>query len=126
MDRYTLLYFIGIFFSLATYLWLLISGIEDSITYKANLQLTILAAISFVGSFVKLPKCFISNSGTLREQCLFFGLHTLQAVGLIFNIFAFRKDYTNISYILIGLISVIYIVNFIIFFPKFMFFRKKK
>ena len=122
--RFKILYFVGVSLSLATYAWLLIAGVQDAITYQSNMQLTILAAIALVGSYVKLPQCFFSKTGTLREQILFFGIHTLQALGLILNVLAFRKDYMYISYILSIIILIFYLINCILFIPKFKFFNK--
>ena len=125
MDNFTILYYIGIFGSLSTYAWTLFSGVEDAISGKYNLQLTIMLSISILASFVKLPKCFFSDEGTLREQLLFFGLFTLQALGLMFNIYAFRHKYHHDSNILISILVLFYIISFIVFFPRFLFFKNK-
>lgn len=121
---YKILYFIGIILSLATYVWLLIAGVDDAITHNYNIQLTILAAIALLGSYVKLPQCFFSTTGTLREQILFFGIHSLQIIGLILNILAFRKDFMYISYILSVVITIFYIISCILFIPRFKFFNR--
>lgn len=118
-----ILYYLGILLSYLLYIWVLISGIYDYMSNNYNIQLTILIIIAMIASFMKLPKSFLGKTGTLREQILFSGVFTIQTLGLILNVLAFRNKYEYLSYIFVILIVIIYIIAALIFIPRFKFFK---
>lgn len=124
MDLYSFLYILGICFSYFIYIWLLISGIDDTMSNSFNFQLTIFAVIASIATFLKLPKSFSVN-GTLREQCLFLGLFTLEILALIFNILSYRNNMKYLVYILTTIIIILYFIILYIYIPKFNINRNK-
>jgi FtsH-binding integral membrane protein len=118
MNIYSILYWIGIIASLCIYSYTLLAGVQNALKYDFHKQLTITLTIACIASVFKLPESF-SKGGTLREQSLFFGLLTLEAIALSLNIYAYRKKNKNLSIHSILFIGIVYSVIFIIFFPKF-------